>query len=245
MRLRAPAKLTWTLEVTGQRPDGFHLLRSEMCSLDFADELDLDEQGDFLVVEGGGTDVPAGSENLVARALHFVNRRAGVRLTKVIPSGGGLGGGSADAAAILRWARWREPRDAVTLGGDVPFCLVGGRALVEGVGEIVTPLEFEERTVTLLLTNFVIPTPRVYQAFDEGWRSAKSSGNDLEVAARAVEPRLGRVLDWARARYDDVRLAGSGSTIFVVGDVSGDRDVKSPDGPLRWVRSHTTPPEGR
>lgn len=243
MRLLANAKLTWTLEVKGRRPDGLHELRSEMCSLDLADTLLVDESGDYLEVEGAGEDVSTGDDNLVRRALELVHRRAGVRLSKVIPSGGGLGGGSADAAAILRWAGCHDLDTALRLGSDVPFCLVGGRALVEGVGERVTPLEDVERTVTLLLSSWRIGTADVYRAFDEGHRSL-GSVNDLEGAACAVEPRLGELLGWARSRYDDVRLAGSGSTVFIVGDVRADDDVPDFVGSLRWMVSRTTPRTG-
>ncbi len=244
MRLEAPAKLTWTLEVTGRRPDGYHELRSEMCSLDLVDVLEIDENADYLEVVGAGPDVTSGEDNLVARALRLVQRRAGVRLEKVIPSGGGLGGGSADAAAILRWAKMSDLSRALELGSDVPFCLVGGRALVEGVGETVTPLSDEERVVTLLLPGWRVSTAAVYRAFDEGHRTVVGGLNDLEAAARVVEPRLGELLDWGRARYDDVRLAGSGSTVFVVGEVVETTDVPERVGPLRWIKSRTTPRPG-
>ena len=89
--------------------------------------------------------LPGPGQNLVERALAACGRSAGVRLTKRIPLGGGLGGGSTDAGAVLRWAGCADPEVAVGLGADVPFCLVGGRARVEGVGERVTPLPFEPR----------------------------------------------------------------------------------------------------
>ena len=84
----------------------------------------------------------------------------GVRLTKRIPLGGGLGGGSADAGAVLRWAGCDDLELAVTLGADVPFCVVGGRARVEGVGERVTPLPFEPRRYLLVLPPFGVDTAR-------------------------------------------------------------------------------------
>ncbi len=100
----APAKLTVSLKITGVRPDGFHLLDAEMVSLDLADELWFGP-GDSLEVVGDELDaVPVGEDNLVRRALRSVGRRAAVLLLKRIPAGGGLGGGSADAAAVLRWA---------------------------------------------------------------------------------------------------------------------------------------------
>lgn len=242
--LDAPAKLTWFLEVTGRRPDGYHELRSEMTTLALADELTLSD-GDGLVVRGDYP-VPAGDDNLVRRALALVGRRARVELVKRIPPGGGLGGGSADAAAVLRWAGGVEPRRALTLGGDVPFCQLGGRALVEGVGEVLTPLAYRERSVTLLLVDFAVSTAECYRAYDEmiadGWRP--QGRNHLEAAARRVEPRLARALDWARAHWGEVTLAGSGSTLFVEGHIDPGAsawDVRGPDGAVRMLQTTTKP----
>lgn len=133
IQLHAPAKLTWFLEITGRRDDGMHELRAEMLSVDFSDRLDVDEDGDFLRLEGPYAHVVANEDNLVSRALRLVDRHAGVTLQKFIPPGGGLGGGSSDAGALLRWAGGVSADEAVRLGGDVPFCQIGGRALVEGV----------------------------------------------------------------------------------------------------------------
>ncbi len=246
--LVAPAKLTWFLEVTGRRPDGYHELRSEMFSLALADVLEVDDGGDGLVVEGPyAGKVPRDGSDLVTRALAVVRRRAGVRLLKVIPVGGGLGGGSSDAAAILRWAGGVTPERALGLGGDVPFCLVGGHALVEGVGERVEPLAPEERPVTLIWPDFGVHTAECYRAYDEmvdqGWRP--TGENHLEEPAIRVEPRLGRVLAHVRAELGvAVRLAGSGSTMFVAGHLGEGRDqweVEGPEGPLRFCQTTTAP----
>ena len=242
--LLAPAKLTWYLEVVGRRADGYHELRSEMTTLSLADELTIDESGDYVRVSNPfERPVPEGADNLVARALALVGRRAGVHIDKKIPAGGGLGGGSADAAAILRWAGGVDPVAALSLGGDVPFCQVGGRALVEGVGERVSPLPYEARTVTLFIPEFGVPTPACYRAYDElyamGWRP--TGPNHLEEPARRVEPRLGRVLDWLRVRLGDVRLAGSGSTMFVEGAFEERLDVRDPAMRLRVLTTTTTP----
>ncbi len=233
--LVAPAKLTVTLAVTGVRPDGYHLLESEMVALDLTDRLELTETvdgepaGDLEVV----ADWPAGGEgwrdlsvgpaadNLVTRALAVTGRRARVRLIKRIPPGAGLGGGSSDAAAVLRWAGCSDPAVAASLGADVPFCLTGGRARVTGIGESVTPLPFEARTFVLLLPPFGVDTVAVYRRWDELHAAGRlpapgSSDNDLEAAALDVEPRLG---PWKEALEALVgaaaRLAGSGSTWFV------------------------------
>jgi 4-diphosphocytidyl-2-C-methyl-D-erythritol kinase len=244
IQLFAPAKLTWYLEVTGVRDDGYHLLRSEMLSVGLFDQLVLEEDADYLCVVGPDS-VPTDESNLICRALNLVGRHAGVTLDKQIPAGGGLGGGSSDAAAILRWAGGVSAEVAVRLGGDVPFCQVGGRALVEGIGEVVTPLPFEERSVTLFLADFEVSTAQVYRAYDELVANAQRPGgvNHLEAPARLVEPRMATLLDWARSEFGHVRLAGSGSTLFVEGHVFDTPygDVQSPAGTVKWCQTIATP----
>ena len=131
-----------------------------MVTVDLTDRLVI-EPGDGLVV-AGADDVPAGADNLVARALRLVGRQALVTVHKAIPTGAGLGGGSADAAAILRWAGFDDVARAAQLGADVAFCLRGGRARVRGIGEILDPLEFEPRTFTLSTPPYGCATAEVY-----------------------------------------------------------------------------------
>ena len=220
----APAKLTVSLRITGVRDDGYHLLDAEMVSIDLADTLTFGD-GDGLEIEGAV--LPDDGTNLVRRALDVVGRRAMVRLDKRIPPGAGLGGGSADAAAVLRWAGADDLERAVTLGADVPFCLRGGRARVRGVGEVVEPLAFEPRTYTLLVPPFGCSTVAVYRAWDELGGPTGPGANDLEPAALTVEPRLAQWRDRLRAETGGKPcLAGSGSTWFVEGEFpGGDRIV--------------------
>jgi 4-diphosphocytidyl-2-C-methyl-D-erythritol kinase len=226
--LSAPAKLTLSLRVTERRPDGYHLLDAEMVTVDLADSLYFGPGDDLSVVDEivgdtGTAQISSGPDNLVARALVLVGRQASVRVVKRIPAGAGLGGGSADAAAVLRWARWPDPGLAVGLGSDVPFCVVGGRARVTGIGESIEPLPFEKRRFVLLLPPLSVDTAAVYRAFDErpeGHAVAAGAGsNDLEEAAVAVAPRLGAWRDrLAEVTGCQPRLAGSGSTWFVEGE---------------------------
>jgi 4-diphosphocytidyl-2-C-methyl-D-erythritol kinase len=248
-RLVAPAKLTVSLQVTGVRPDGYHELKAEMVTLDLADELELDPEGSGLAVAVGEGIRPGGlpepGQNLVERALAACGRTAAVRLTKRIPLGGGLGGGSADAAAVLRWADCADTEVAVRLGADVPFCLVGGRARVEGVGEKVTALPFEPRQYLLLWPPFGVETALVYRAWDRN--PVHDAPNALTAAALAVEPRLAAWRDalgeWAGC---EPVLAGSGSTWFVEhaadgrgSDIPHQLRVGSETG--RLVRARTVP----
>lgn len=221
--LLAPAKLTLSLRVVGVRDDGFHLVDAEMATVDLADRLTIDP-GDGLEVLGvdGGPEVDDGDDNLVRRALALAGRTAQVRVEKVIPAGAGLGGGSADAAAVLRWAGFDDLVAASAIGADVAFCLVGGRARVTGIGEVVEPLPFEERTFTLLTPPVGCPTPAVYRRWDEMGGPSGGRGNDLEQAAVDLVPDLARWRDsLAEASGLQPRLAGSGSTWFVEGEFPG------------------------
>ena len=200
--VRAPAKLTVSLRMTGVRADGYHLIDAEMVSLDLADLLTFTE-GDGLKVTGP-TAAHAGppADNLVTRALRAVGRRAHVRLEKHIPVGGGLGGGSSDAAAVLRWAGVDDLAVAAGLGADVPFVA---------------------RTFTLVVPPFGCSTPAVYHQWDALGGPTAAGPNDLEPAALVVEPRL---VEWrdrlGEATGETPILAGSGSTWFVPGEHPGE-----------------------
>ena len=106
---------------------------------------------------------PSSNDDLIVQALNAVGLSMKVEVDKKIPPGGGLGGGSANAAAILRWANFKDEKKAVHLGSDVPFNIRGGRASVSGVGESVTYLPYEEKTFTLILPPFSCSTADVYK----------------------------------------------------------------------------------
>lgn len=224
-RVRAPAKLTLTLRITGVRGDGYHLIESEMVTLDLADTLTFSDGDGLEVVGATGLAVPADDDNLVRRALRAVGRTAHVRLEKRIPAGAGLGGGSADAAAVLRWAGCDDLAVAARLGADVPFCLAGGgHARVRGIGDELEPLAFVDGTYTLLVPPFGVSTAAVYAAWDElGGPADEAGGNDLEPAALRVEPRLAAWRDrLGEATGLTPTLAGSGGAWFVEGAFPGD-----------------------
>ncbi len=252
-RLRAPAKLTLSLRVERLRPDGFHELDALAVMLDVPhDELFVTPRatpGVELVVEGGEADIPPGSDNLVVRAADAVLplgevRGLSVRLVKRVPSGGGLGGGSADAAAILRWARevgGAEPavvaRAAAEIGSDVPVCLLGRAARMRGRGEALDPVELDGPVLgVVVVPPFRLATPAVYRAWDAlgGPRSMRvlpapmavaalvdGLVNDLEPAAEVVEPAVRAFRE--RIEVLSARpalLAGSGSAHFVPCDTT-------------------------
>ena len=223
--LTAPAKLTTSLRVTGVRPDGYHLIDAVMVSLDFSDTLEVTDGGHGLelINDETGRKIEFDGPNLVTKALELCGRDASVTIRKRIPAGAGLGGGSSDAAAILRWAGYGDAVGAASIGADVAFCLSGGRARVTGIGERLEPLGFEPVTFTLLTPPFGCSTPAVYAEWDRLGGPIGKNGNDLEPAAMSLWPELGRWKDLLGDESGQTpRLAGSGSTWFVLGEYPGD-----------------------
>lgn len=223
VQVLAPAKVTLSLRITGVRDDGYHLIDAEMVTVDLCDQLTFSQGSCLEVVEAGwGLPVPSDERNLVSQALDLVGRQAMVRIVKAIPAGAGLGGGSADAAAVLRWAGYSDLREAATLGADVPFCLMGGRARVSGIGEVVEERPFEQRTMTLVIPPLSCSTGEVYRRWDEMGGPSGEAGNDLEPAAIDLVPEL---IHWRDALGEATgahpRLAGSGSAWFVDGAFPG------------------------
>jgi 4-diphosphocytidyl-2-C-methyl-D-erythritol kinase len=207
LTLRAAAKVNLGLEVTGRRPDGYHELRSILVNVDIIDTLIL-EPGVGSSVGSETSPAMAPERELASRALaaleELAGRRLGLvpRLRKQIPVGAGLGGGSADAAAVLRAASRlgievnpeRLAEMALKLGADVPFQLAGGAALVGGVGEAIEPLPYREMWLAVAFGRVHISTTAVFAALGpEEW----SSGMLVATAAdlwRGDSPDLVRAL---------------------------------------------------
>lgn len=229
--LRAHAKLTLSLRVTGVRADGYHLIDAEMVSLDLHDLISLTSGGSGITASGPFSEgMPLDDSNLVARAMRLAGTAGdndgdnggdvAVHIDKRIPHGGGLGGGSTDAATVLRWrGSTTSPSDlerASLVGADIPFCLVGGRARVRGIGELIDPLPHVDRVVTLVIPPLSVSTPAAYRAWDDLGGPLADGPNDLEPAALVVEPELRRWRDMIGDRVGVAPvLAGSGATWFV------------------------------
>jgi 4-diphosphocytidyl-2-C-methyl-D-erythritol kinase len=232
LTLPCHAKLNLYLRVVGRRPDGFHELETVMQELALADEIRF-EADETLSLSVDVPGLPVDESNLVIRAARLLAGEAGVpaaariALSKRIPLGGGLGGGSSNAAATLRgldrlWDLHTPPEDlhrlAAGLGSDVAFFLHGGAALCRGRGEIVTPVPAASGLpYVLLLPSFGCPTAEVYErlSFDLTTRppdvqhvlSALEQGdvealaslvyNDLTEPARQVRPELGMLAESA------------------------------------------------
>jgi 4-diphosphocytidyl-2-C-methyl-D-erythritol kinase len=226
--VRAPAKVTLSLRVIGVRPDGFHEIDALTVSVDAPfDRLVIEPASatSLRVVGPFAAGVPIDDTNLVARALARVDRAMAVELTKGIPHGAGLGGGSADAAAVLR-ACGGNAADAAALGSDVPFCFGLTPARMRGRGEVIEPIAgLAPVDVVVVTPPFGCSTPAVYRAWDDlgGPVSARAIDapdgtpgplvNDLEPAAEHVAPELvefrARV---ERALGRPALLCGSGSS---------------------------------
>jgi 4-diphosphocytidyl-2-C-methyl-D-erythritol kinase len=208
LRLRAAAKVNFGLEVTGRRPDGYHELRSILVNVDITDTLIL-EPGEGSTVGGDTSPAIAPDRELASRALSALEELAGrglglvPRLRKQIPLGAGLGGGSADAAAVLRAASRlgveanpeRLVELALKLGADVPFQLAGGAALVGGVGEAIEPLPYREMWLAVAFGRVHISTAAVFAELGpEEWTSGRlvTTASDLW---RGGSPDLVRALE--------------------------------------------------
>ena len=227
MILEAHAKINLTLAVGDVRPDGYHDLKSVVAPISLCDIVELDVADDIIDASG----IDFGMENLAVKAARILRREAGVpngvriRIEKRIPSGAGLGGGSADAAATLLglnslwgldWERSRLVDLAAEVGSDVPALVHGGVVLMEGRGERVGRWRDENpdrRPIVLLKPQVHASTPAVYREF-----RAEDRGrgiNDLQPAACRLHPEIAQALErLAAAGGDGAAMSGSGSTVF-------------------------------
>jgi 4-diphosphocytidyl-2-C-methyl-D-erythritol kinase len=231
----APAKLNLFLELLARRPDGYHEIDSVFAAIDLHDTLAFEPAARLsLEVEG---DAPAGQENLAWRAAEALGARVRIRLTKRIPIGGGLGGGSSDAAAVLRTLGGDQPPGrlqaiARSLGADVPFFLAGGLARCRGVGDVVEPLPpAAGRRFLLLLPELPMETARVYSAAGPLLTAPRRNAtvfirrylgkekapffDRLQEAAEGLEPRLRGVREEGERMFQtEFTMTGSGSAYF-------------------------------
>jgi 4-diphosphocytidyl-2-C-methyl-D-erythritol kinase len=233
----APAKLNLFLHITGRRPDGYHELQTVFQLIDLCDTLLVTVRDDGAIDRPEGpADVPPESD-LVVRAARALQDASGtalgatLRVRKRIPMGGGLGGGSSDAATTLLALNqlWgcRLPIDdlarlGLPLGADVPVFIRGFSAWAEGVGERLIPLELPERWYVVIHPGVGVSTREVFQSTELTRNSPlitiraffQAGGrNDCEPVVRARCPEVAAALDWL-SRYAPARLTGTGSCIF-------------------------------
>lgn len=229
----APAKINLALHVTDRRPDGYHLLDSLVVFTELGDRVTVAPGPPSLRITGPfADDLPVTGDNLCLRAARSVGANAAITLYKALPVASGIGGGSADAAAVLR-ALGRRPAAPEALGADVPVCLASVSARMRGLGEIVDPLPGIP-ALHLVLVNPRVPvsTPEVFRALHcrdnpglpdppEGADAAllvewlKAARNDLQPPAIRVAPviadALAALVDAGAAL---ARMSGSGATCF-------------------------------
>ena len=240
----APAKLNLFLHITGQRPDGYHLLQSVFMLIDWCDTLHFERTaGTAISREDLSESLP--EDDLTLRAARALQQATGctqgahIGVHKRIPAQAGMGGGSSDAAtALLALNRlWNLKlelpqlrRVALSLGADVPFFLCGRNAWVEGIGDIITPLESEwqlpqarfvvVKPETGLETKQIFSSPLLKRDSDSATISGFAAAhydfgrNDLQYVALQLCPEVQQAIDWLASHGMHGKMTGSGSAVF-------------------------------
>jgi len=233
----ASAKLNLALHVTGRRDDGYHLLDSLVCFAAIGDVVTLTPGPLSLTIDGPfAAALAADADNLCLRAARLVQGQAEIRLSKNLPVASGIGGGSADAAAVLRgFGKMGRPLpvDTQRLGADVPVCVQSCTTRMMGIGEVLLPVPpLPQLHFVLVNPGIAVSTPAIFSGLSRrdnaplpemsAWRSMDDlvcwlamTRNDLEAPAIAVAPVIGQVLaalSSQGARFS--RMSGSGATCF-------------------------------
>lgn len=243
--LPAPAKINLFLHVVGRRSDGYHLLQTAFRFIDRCDEIRLLPRDDGQVVrEGEVAGVPP-EQDLCVRAARLLQRESAtsrgvtIELTKRLPMGGGLGGGSSDAATVLvalnrLWAldlsRERLQELGLMLGADVPVFVFGRPAFAEGVGERLQPLDLEPAWYIVIEPGCSVPTAEIFASpdltrntnplkivdFSSGWQKFAALRNDLQPVARVHYTAVARAIGWLEGQpgVRFARMSGSGACVF-------------------------------
>ena len=239
----SPAKLNLFLYITGQRTDGYHSLQTLFQFLDYGDTIDIALRGDGEIRLLTPVEGVAHEDNLIVRAARLLMKVASesnrlpkgsgadISIDKRLPMGGGLGGGSSNAATVLvalnhLWQCGLSIDElaalGLTLGADVPVFVRGHAAFAEGVGEILTPVEPEEKWYLVAHPGVSIPTPVIFNDPDLPRNTPKRSiktllkcefGNDCEVIARKRFREVDAALSWL-LEYAPSRLTGTGACVF-------------------------------
>jgi len=236
----APAKLNLFLHVTGRRPDGYHLLQSVFMLIDWCDTLHFEKRpGGVISREDLTTPLPA--QDLITRAAHLLQRHTGctdgahIAVDKQIPAQAGMGGGSSDAATCLLALNrlWNLKLDLPTLetlglqlGADVPFFLRGRNAWVEGIGEVITPIDLPAARFWVIKPPTGIETSRIFAHADLkrdtnaatiplfAAKTYDFGRNDLQPIAQALCPEVDQALQVLNDAGMQPKMTGSGSAVF-------------------------------
>ncbi len=238
----APAKLNLFLHVVGRRADGYHLLQTAFRFLDFGDDITLTVRNDGKIRRVSVLHGVSEEQDLTIRAARLLQEESGctagvdVDIVKRLPMGGGLGGGSSDAATTLvalnrLWrtglTRRRLQEIALKLGADVPVFVFGLNAFAEGVGERLRAVDLPPARYLVLVPELAVSTAEIFSApeltrntnaitiaaFSVGLARSNPGRNDLEPVVCRRYPRVAHHLEWLR-RYGDARMTGSGACVF-------------------------------
>lgn len=243
----APAKLNLALHVTGQGTDGYHQLDSLVCFAAVGDEITLTPGPLSLQIDGPFSENLSKNNNLCIKAAELTGAEVEIQLTKNLPVASGIGGGSADAAAVLRGlARlgYPFPENPAQLGADVPVCLLSQPARMQGIGEQITPLPpLPKLSLVLVNPGVAISTPQVFAALNQRTNPAlpeipffntadalinwlRQTRNDLEGPALKIAPVIGEVQNaLAATGATFTRMSGSGATCFGIYATPGAADT--------------------
>ena len=260
----APAKLNLFLHIVGRRDDGYHLLQSVFQLIDFGDTLHFDVRDDGAIVRT--TDLPGvpADADLVVRAARLLQAAATARgrtvpgvdmaIDKRLPMGGGIGGGSTDAATTLialnhLWqlglSRAELMQLGLQLGADVPFFLCGGNAFVEGIGERMSPVATPDAWFVLVHPGVAVPTPVIFRdpELTRDTKPVKMSDfsnrlpgfgkNDLQAVAARAFPPVADALKWL-SHHGEARMTGSGACVFAAFATESEADAALADLPPEW-----------
>lgn len=257
----APAKLNLFLHVVGKRADGYHSLQTVFQLLDHCDEIFIEPTDDGLIRRPEGLAGIVPEQDLVVRAARLLQAESGARLGaelrvhKRIPSGGGLGGGSSDAATVLvalnrlwglEWPAGRLAALGLRLGADVPVFVHGHSAWAEGVGERLSPVELPAAWYLVVCPDCAVSTAEIFsdpeltrdspETTISGFLSA-GGRNDCEPVVRRRYPAVAAALDWVTARSGGrpARLTGTGGCVFAAFDVAEQAQAALEGLPDRWT----------
>lgn len=264
----APAKLNLFLHVVGRRPDGYHLLQSLFRLIDRGDILRFARRGDGRVLRARSLAGVPEAADLCLRAARLLQEASGcsqgveIALEKRLPMGGGLGGGSSDAATVLlalnrlwglRWPRERLQALGLRLGADVPFFIYGRNAFAEGIGEALQAVELPPAWYLVIEPSAGVPTAEIFAApnltrntkpikmadFSAGWGDPRvlAGHNDLEPVVCERYPQVARALAWLR-QHAEARMTGSGACVFA--PFAAEQDARAvlarmPEDMIGWI----------
>lgn len=232
LHLRANAKINLSLKVKGRRDDGYHDIETDMLSISLHDLITVKPEKNGISLKCDDPHVPKGEDNLAFKAAKLYLEEAGLKgegvhitIKKNIPLASGLGGGSADAAAVLygmnlihdaRLHKDKMHELAVRLGSDVPFCLVGGTARCTGRGEQIRKINPETgNSFILAMPDIKVPTKIIYDGFDELDEKEQSPVNDLEQVTMAKFSEVKKLKErLVAATKMDWTMSGSGPVLF-------------------------------